>query len=697
MKPWWNEVLQEKWNEAAKAEKDFLKFKGCRRERTKLHQIFKNKQSNFDREYRREKRRFQRKRQLEIEEMQTNDPKEFWRQLKNLGPQKRTQIPLEVLNENGDLCSDIDYVLKKWHDEFEKLYKCADTQAYDDEFYRMVVQLKEEFEQQMESYDISDGTDENGDENTMLLNQPIQEEEVKKALCHAKNAKSTGIDNVPNEVLKSDSTVTLLMKFFNLCFTKNVIPSMWRKAIITPIPKGHDKDPRVPLNYRGISLLSTMYKLYSYILNSRLSKYLERNKLLSDSQNGFRRLRACIDHLFVITTVIRNRKSKGLPTYCCFVDMKKAFDLLDRKCLLYKLSRAGISGNMYRAIQSIYCESQSAVRINQYYTPWFTVANGVRQGDVLSPTLFSLYINDLSDSIAEENLGVQIDGECIGILMYADDICLMAESEMELQKSLDIVNDWCQKWRMQVNQDKTNVIHFRRRNDPRTQHIFTCGVFNLEVVEKYKYLGCVLDESLDYNTTSKVLSNAASRALGSIISKYRQAGGLTYKVYKKMYDTCVVPILDYCAGVWGHNAHDHMDTVQNRALRSFLGVHRFASNVVINGDMAWCPSKVRRKLCMLKLWNRINAMPNDRMTKKVLMWDVKCGYANTWSADVKHIFQSCNLAYVYENCEVCDTSTLKVAEEQLMSAYIDKWKDDLYNNNNKTIYIAPTPCPTHRE
>ncbi len=99
---------------------------------------------------------------------------------------------------------------------------------------------------------------------------------------------------------------------------------------------------------------------------------------------------------------------------------------------------------------------------------WFNVTAGVRQGDVLSPTLFSLYINNLVQNVIDTNIGIHIDDYIIGILLYADEICLTAESEADLQKLLDIVDRWCEQWIMQVNQDKSNVVHFRKQSQPRT-------------------------------------------------------------------------------------------------------------------------------------------------------------------------------------------------------------------------------------
>ncbi len=96
---------------------------------------------------------------------------------------------------------------------------------------------------------------------------------------------------------------------------------------------------------------------------------------------------------------------------------------------------------------------------------------------------------------------------------------------------------------MQVNQDKSNVVHFWKQSQPRITVQFNCGQHDLKTVYSYIYLGCILDETLDFNVTAKVLSGAASRALGAIIAKYHKAGGLTYEVHKQLYETCVISII----------------------------------------------------------------------------------------------------------------------------------------------------------
>ncbi len=198
--------------------------------------------------------------------------------------------------------------------------------------------------------------------------------------------------------------------------------------MINPIPKSGCQDARNPLSYRGISLAASMYKLYCYILNSRLSSWAESNNILVDEQNGFRKGRSTIDHLSTITNVIESRKMLKRSTYCAFIDFRKAYDYINRDLLWNKLIDIGVRGRMLTAIRSLYASVSSCVRVNSLYTDWFDVKSGVRQGCILSPILFNLFINDLTLYLKTLGVGIQCGTDKICILAYADDIVLVAEN-----------------------------------------------------------------------------------------------------------------------------------------------------------------------------------------------------------------------------------------------------------------------------
>ena len=137
--------------------------------------------------------------------------------------------------------------------------------------------------------------------------------------------------DIPNEVLKNKNAKLLLFNFFQLCFQSGLNPTDWDFSDIVPIPK-KDKEARDPLQNRCITIVCCVAKIYSAILNKRLQKYLETNSILAEEQNGFRVGRSCIDHIFVMCTVLRNRKMLGKETFLCFIDYKKLLILWREIC-----------------------------------------------------------------------------------------------------------------------------------------------------------------------------------------------------------------------------------------------------------------------------------------------------------------------------------------------------------------------------
>jgi hypothetical protein len=173
--------------------------------------------------------------------------------------------------------------------------------------------------------------------------------------------------------------------------------------------------------------------------------------------------------------IIETRKLKRQSTFTAFIDLKKAYNCIDMSLLFTKLQDLGINGLMYHALFSLYRNVDSGVRLNGLCTNWFTVNCGLKQGYLLSPLLFNLFINDLVTLISSFDIGIDIGDEKLSILLYADNVVLLAESESDLQALLNALHSWCNVNTMTVNSGKSNVVQFRPPSIDRTAHTFTCG------------------------------------------------------------------------------------------------------------------------------------------------------------------------------------------------------------------------------
>ena len=203
------------------------------------------------------------------------------------------------------------------------------------------------------------------------------------------------------------------------------------------------------------------------------------------------------------------------------------------------LNDLGISTKFLNTIKTIYSQVECAIKLNGNMTEWFNVNSGLKQGCILSPVLFNIFINSLVTDIKALDIGIDIEGEKIGILLYADDIVLIAENENDLQLLIDILNTWCKHKALNVSFEKTKIVHFRNPSVPPTNDIFLLGEKQLGVVSKYQYHGLLLTEFLDYNEMAKAVTRSAGRALSLLIVKSKAHGGFHFDTYTKRYDSLV--------------------------------------------------------------------------------------------------------------------------------------------------------------
>ena len=207
--------------------------------------------------------------------------------------------------------------------------------------------------------------------------------------------------------------------------------------------------------------------------------------------------------------------------------------------------------------------------------------------------------------------------EKVAIMLYAYDLILIGQDELELQWLLDELGKWCAEYRLKVNDHKSKIIHFRTKSAEPTNFSFKCGETELETVTQYTYLGLLLNEHTDYNVTARYVAKAGNRALGLIIAKDKAFGGLPFRTFTKLYDTMVWSVISYAAGIWGYKQYSCINADQNRAQRYFLGVGRYTPNVAVHGDMGWHHPAVKQWKSVVNVWCRLEYMDPERLNAKI--------------------------------------------------------------------------------
>ena len=299
------------------------------------------------------------------------------------------------------------------------------------------------------------------------LDNPITIEELKKASEILKPGKAVGVDNLSNEMIFClvESNLLVLLKLFNLILNGDEILPEWVIAYIVPIYKSGSKSD--PANYRGVSLLSCMGKLFLSIINNRLLTYAADKNILSSSQLGFRKGNRTSDAHIIIHNLINKYCHKyNSKIYSCFIDLSKAFDTVPRDILLQKLLNQGIKGKLFNIIRSIYSNDMACIKMNNQCTKSFVVNQGVRQGCVLSPLLFNLFLADLPKRLNLVQEKLKVDNIELNSLLWADDIVLFSKNEEKLTEMINVLESYCKENKLTINEKKNKMFNFQQTWTP---------------------------------------------------------------------------------------------------------------------------------------------------------------------------------------------------------------------------------------
>ena len=239
----------------------------------------------------------------------------------------------------------------------------------------------------------------------------------------------------------------LLEKLYSVIWYEEYVPRQRREGLIVNLFKKGDRED--PSNYRGITLLSVVGKVFCKILNNRLVQILDKERILHEGQAGFRVNRSCIDNVYTLNELVQGCLREDKQTYAFFLDIRKAYDTVQHDGLWYKLWDMGVKGKMWWIIKDMYKESRSVVFLEGQKSSSFKVEQGVAQGCSLSPILFSVFINDLLKEVENAKLGIELNnGKTISGMLFADDFVGVSESRDNLQKLIDVVYRYCNKWRL---------------------------------------------------------------------------------------------------------------------------------------------------------------------------------------------------------------------------------------------------------
>ncbi|CAB3240548.1 unnamed protein product [Arctia plantaginis] len=438
-------------------------------------------------------------------------------------------------------------------------------------------------------------------------------DEIEMALGQLKNGKAPGEHGVTTELLKT------------------VNPSV----VVLVFKKG---DKTRLKNFRPISLLSHVYKLFSRVITNRLAQRLD--EFQPPEQAGFRSGYGTIDHIHTVRQIIQKTEEYNQPLCLAFVDYEKALDSIEIWSVLESLQRCQVDWRYIQVMKCLYEAATMSVQVQNQQTRPVPLHRGVRQGDVISPKLFTNAMEDMFKTLHWKGRGININGEYISHLRFADDIVIMAETLQDLQQMLNDLADTSVRIGLRMNLDKTKVM-FNEHVLP--EPIAVHGAV-LEVVQNYVYLGQTLQLGRN-NFEDEV--NRRIRLGWAAFGKLRRvfSSSIPQCLKTKVFNECVLPVMTYGAETWTLTVRlVHKFKVAQRAMeRAMLGVSlrdRIRNEVIRQRtkvtDIAYRISKLKWQWA-----GHISRRTDNRWGKRVLEWRPRLGKRSVgrpqarWSDDLR--------------------------------------------------------------
>ena len=424
---------------------------------------------------------------------------------------------------------------------------------------------------------------------------PPTKTEIAKAIRSLKSGKAAGPDGIPPEALKVDiqTSTDMLHPLLKKIWEEENVPDDWKKGHLVKLPKKGDLSNCN--NWRGIMLLSIPGKVLARIILERLKTSLD--KTLREEQAGFRQDRSCTDHIATMRIIIEQSLEWQAPLYCVFVDFQKAFDSVDREVIWKLMHHYGFPPKFVNIIRQLYENATCQVIHDGKLTDPFTIQTGVRQGCILSPTIFLMVIDwVMRQSTKGRRTGIQWTfTKQLEDLDFADDIALLSHKHQDAQEKLNRVAEEGEKTGLKISKTKTEVMRVNNKQHAPIQ----LHQEDIKEVDKFVYLGSVVNKDGGTDEDIKSRTSKARHAFRILRSIWRSSA-LSQHNKIRIFKSNVQSVLLYGSETWRTTKTNSrkLQAFINRCLRNILNIRW--PEVISNQD----------------LWERTRQVPIEQEIKK---------------------------------------------------------------------------------
>ncbi|KAK3522906.1 hypothetical protein QTP86_007326 [Hemibagrus guttatus] len=492
---WWNEEVQ-----------DSIQRKRLAKKKWDMDRTEENRQE-YKELQRRVKREVSKAKQKAYDELYTRlDTREGEKDLYRLARQrdrdgKDVQQVRVIKDRDGRVLTSEESVQRRWKEYFDEL-------------------MKEENEREKRVEGV------NSVEQKV---DKIRKDEVRKALKRMKSGKAVGPDDIPVEVWKclGEAAVEFLASLFNRILESEMMPEEWRRSVLVPIFKNKG-DVQSCSNYRGIKLMSHTMKLWERVVEARLRKVVE----ICEQQYGFMPRKSTTDAIFALRILMEKYRDGQRELHCVFVDLEKAYDRVPREELWYCMRKSGVAEKYVRVVQDMYERSRTVVRCAVGQTEEFNVEVGLHQGSALSPFLFAIVMDQLSEEVRQESPWT---------MMFADDIVICSESREQVEENLERWRFALDRRGMKVSRSKTEYMCVNEREGSGTVRLQGEEV---KKVQEFKYLRSTVQSNGECGKEVK-------KRVQAVWNGWRKVSGvlcdqkISARIKGKVYRTVVRPAMLY--------------------------------------------------------------------------------------------------------------------------------------------------------
>lgn len=483
------------------------------------------------------------------------------------------------------------------------------------EFISSDLNLESEFQKIKENRKVhSDELRKKKPNNNKPMNREIQIHEVLNALRSKKKRTAPGPDSITYLMVYHLPKIgqEVVTFYLNKLIQEGPIPKKMKTATVLPILKP-TKDKSDPASYRPISLTSNLCKTLETIMNQRLIAYLETEQILTKNQAGFRGRRQCIEQIATLETEIRSANlSLRSNVLAVFLDLEKAFDIMDKDNLLELLNKYKIDGQMYNFILDFLTDRTFKVKIGNTLSDERKLTNGTPQGAVLSSTLFSISVNEVDQQIETKNTTTS---------QYADDIAIYRRIRSDKRlREIDIkqfgkdttkVINYLKERGFKINPKKTKAVYFGTNKEAN----INISNENIQTSPDARYLGVTLDKHLTYKKHMTEKIKQGNKTLGLLYTIRKSKKTRAHKsAAKAVYKNLIEPRIQYGQELYDLGSKTtlkKLDQIHTKSLRVLTGAYRNTETAAIQTLTNEPPPHIKREISQMTLWARTHATKNN--------------------------------------------------------------------------------------